>query len=161
MAAAREWVDIAFDCLPLRQVGRLDAPLDASPAWREFSARLAKAIHRHGTHRAYYLHRGQCTFHLTNDPSLGRLVFRFEGTVLTDESDRRTVGADLHVDLESATCEWLTEPVVQWFARTVSEAVSLEFNRFIEAGDLEQARRRMEALQAEVDEQGGYLGMYL
>ena len=25
------WVEISFDCLPLRSVGRLDIPMDASP----------------------------------------------------------------------------------------------------------------------------------
>ena len=44
------------------------------------------------------------------------LQYRFEGTVLTDETDTKTVNADLHVELVRETCDWLTEPVVQWFA---------------------------------------------
>lgn len=161
MSSQQPTVDVTFDCLPLRQVGRLDAPLDASPQWQAFAARLARAVHQHGSHRAYYLHRGRCVYHLTNDPAIGTLVFRFDGTVLTDPSDREAVGADLDVSLESAECEWLTESVVDWFRQTVTRAVQVEFNRFIQAGDLEQARRRVEELQARADEQGGFLGMYL
>lgn len=29
------FVDISFDCLPLRSIGRMDVPLDASPKFRE------------------------------------------------------------------------------------------------------------------------------
>ena len=36
-----------------------------------------------------------------------------------------------------------------------------EFDRYIAAGDLEQAKRRIEAMQAKADQTGGYMGMYL
>jgi hypothetical protein len=39
--------------------------------------------------------------------------------------------------------------------------VAVEFDRYIEAGDLDRARKRMEKIQAASDESGGYLGMYL
>ncbi len=155
------WVEIEFDCLPLRSVGRLDAPIDASPAWRSFCERVGQAVQKHGAHNSYFLHQGTCRFHLTNDRESGWLEFRFSGTVLTDAGDERTVSSDLTVELGAETCNWITEPIVQWFGQTVSRAVEVEFDRFIAAGDLEKARHRAEQLQQVVDEQGGFLGMYL
>lgn len=155
------WIEIEFDCLPLRNVGRLDAPLDASPAWKSFCDRVGQAVQKHGAHNSYYLHRGRCRYHLTNDPELGLLEFAFEGTVLTDREDRRAVSSDLSVELLHEVCDWVTEPVIAWFQQTVSRAVEVEFDRFIAAGDLEKARRRMEKIEKTVEEQGGYLGMYL
>jgi hypothetical protein len=154
-----QFVEISFDCLPLRSVGRLDIPLDASPAYRERCERIKAAIAKHGSHNTYYLYDASCTFHLTNQPDLGSLEFRFEGTVLTDPEDRRTVLADLGVTLVRETCDWLTEPVVTWFRETVSKAVAAEFDRYIEAGDLAQTVKRIAALQAKADQAGGYLGM--
>ena len=154
-------VEIGFDCLPLRQVGRLDPPLDAPPETVAFWHRVGQAIHRHGAERAYYVYRGECVFHLTNDPAIGLLRFQFEGTVLTDGTDQRVVGAQLDVELAHAACDWLTEPVVDWFRETVCQAVKVEFQRFIEAGDLDAARRRVAQLAREADDQGGFLGMYL
>ncbi len=155
------WVEIEFDCLPLRSVGRLDPPLDASPAWRDFCQRVADAVQRHGAHNTYYLHQGVCRYHLANSSETGVVEFQFEGTVLTDETDEKTASADLRVSLGSETCPWLTEPIVRWFQDTVSRAVEIEFDRYIAAGDLAKARQRMERVQQMVDEQGGYLGMYL
>ena len=34
------YVEISFDCLPLRSVGRLDIPMDASPKYRERCERI-------------------------------------------------------------------------------------------------------------------------
>jgi hypothetical protein len=89
------------------------------------------------------------------------LEFRFEGTVLTDAEDLHTQRSDLKVELVRETCEWLTEPIVQWFVETVHRAVNAEFDRYIEAGDLQKAKERIEKIQAASDEAGGYLGMYL
>jgi hypothetical protein len=55
----------------------------------------------------------------------------------------------------------LTEPVVAWFETTVSRSVETEFDRYIAAGDLEQAKQRIEQIQAASDEAGGFVGMYL
>jgi hypothetical protein len=63
--------------------------------------------------------------------------------------------------LARETCDWLTEPIVQWFHESVTHAVKVEFDRYIAAGDLAQAHRRAEELQAQADAQGGYVGMYL
>jgi hypothetical protein len=154
-------VEIAFDCRPLRSIGRLDIPIDASPKYRAFCERVKAAIEKHGSYNTYYLYNGTCTYHLTNREDTGMLQFRFEGTVMTDEADCRTVRCDLDVKLVGETCGWLEEPVVAWFRETVLHSVRVEFDRYIEAGDLEQTRQRIEKLQAASDEAGGFVGMYL
>lgn len=155
------WVEIAFDCLPLRSVGRLDIPIDASPKYRARCERIKDHMQRHGTHNTYFLYNANCTYHLTNHDSVGTLVFRFEGTALTDTEDRHTQRCDLDVQLVSETCDWLTEPVVSWFAETVARSVSIEFDRYIAAGDLDQAKLRIEQIRAASDQAGGFVGMYL
>ncbi len=156
-----EHVEIAFDCLPLRSVGRMDIPLDASPGYRARCERIKRALEKHGSHNAYFLYNATCGFQLTNSPEVGAVEFRFEGTVLTDSSDQKSVLADLEVELSRETCDWLTEPVVNWFKETVRQAVRVEFDRYIAAGDLAQTMKRIEALQAQSDQHGGFLGMYL
>jgi hypothetical protein len=155
------WVEISFDCLPLRSIGRLDIPLDASPKFREQCERIKQATEKHGTLNTYYLRNAECVFHLTNDPQRGMLQFTFEGTLLTDPEDLKTKGSDLLVSLRRETCDWLREPVVTWFHESVTHAVETEFNRYIVAGDLEKTKLRMEKLKAQADAQGGFLGMYL
>ncbi len=156
-----QYVEISFDCLPLRSLSRLDVPIDASPELQALAERVQKAIRSHGSHNAYYLHNAKCTFHLTNDPAIGMIEFRFEGTVLTDEQDCRAVRSDLQATLGGETCDWLTEPVVAWFRETVSRAVLAEFDRYIAAGDLKRTIDRMAQLQAQSDSLGGFLGMGL
>jgi hypothetical protein len=155
------YVEISFDCLPLRSVGRLDIPIDASPKYRQRCERIKRAIEAHGSFNTYYLYNARCVFHVTNDDAVGMLEFRFEGTVLTDESDQQTEQCHLEVELVRETCDWLTEPIVQWFNESVTRAVAVEFNRYIAAGDLQQTIERVERIQAESDQHGGYLGMYL
>jgi hypothetical protein len=154
-------VDIEFDCLPLRAVGRLDIPIDASPAYRARCERIKHALETHGSHNAYFLYNAHCTFHLTNESDFGMVQYSFEGTVLTDATDQQTVRCDLQVELSRETCDWLTEPVSSWLAETVSKAVQVEFNRYIAAGDLAQTVERIKQLQAQSDERGGFVGMYL
>jgi hypothetical protein len=156
-----QYVEITFDCLPLRTVGRMDIPLDASPKFRARCERIKTALETHGSLNTYYLYNAQCTYRLTNQPELGMLQFRFEGTVLTDSTDQKTANAQLQVDLERETCEWLTEPIVAWFRDTVQHSVMVEFDRYIAAGDLQQTIERIARLQAESDSQGGFMGMYL
>lgn len=156
-----QWVEINFDCLPLRTIGRLDIPIDASPKYRQRCERLKQAIEKHGSHNSYYLHNAQCTYHLVNHPDRGLLTFKFEGVVLTDEEDRKCVRCDLQVELLSETCEWLTSSIVSWFEETVSHAVAVEFCRYIEAGDLRQTKERIARIQAASDEADGFVGMYL
>jgi hypothetical protein len=89
------------------------------------------------------------------------IEYRLEGTVLTDASDQKTVRTDLAVELVRETCDWLTAVATDWLADGVSKAVQIEFDRYIAAGDLAQTVKRIEKLQAESDERGGYVGMYL
>ncbi len=155
------WVEITFDCLPLRTVGRLDIPLDASPKYRQRCEAVKGAIDKHGSHNTYYLYNAECTFHLTNHSELGMIQFRVEGTVLTNPADLQTERCDLAVELIRETCDWLTAPVVKWFEQSVSRAVAIEFDRYIAAGNLQAAKDRIARLQVETEEKGGYVGMYL
>ncbi len=155
------WVDISFDCLPLRSIGRLDVPIDASPKYVQRCNRIKAAIERHGSHNTYYLYNARCVYHLTNDREMGQVSFRFEGVVLTDTDDCRSERADLEVELTDESCQWLTEPVVVWFHQCVNRAVLVEFDRYIEAGDLEATKARIEKIRSESDDSGGYVGMYL
>lgn len=154
-------VSITFDCLPLRSINRLDIPMDASPAFRARCERILAAMEKHGKQNAYYLHSARCVYHLTNSDKIGMLEFGLEGTVLTDDSDQKTRGADLSVELLHETCDWLSENIVEWFQETVSRAVIVEFDRYIAAGDLKKTVARIEKLQSESDAQGGFVGMYL
>lgn len=155
------WVSIQFDCVPLRSVRHLEAPEDASPKFRALVERIGQAIQKHGRFNSYYLHHAQCVYHLTNSPDQGRLEFEFEGTLLTDPQDLHTVRTDLDVQLRGETCDWITEPVVRWFKTSVENAVKVEFDRYIEAGDLERTRQRIEQLEQQSDKSGGFLGMGL
>jgi len=156
-----QYVDISFDCLPLRSVGRFDIPVDASPEYQALCERIKHAADKHGLHNTYYLHNAECTFHLANHPEQGTIEFRFEGTVLTDPEDRTTVRCDLQAELKQETCDWLAEPIVAWFAETVNEAVRIEFDRYIMAGDLTRTVDRLERVRAESDDHGGFMGMGL
>lgn len=154
-------VMIQFDCLPLRSLGRLDIPLDASPAFEAKAERIKAALAKHGEHNSFYLHNASCCFRLTNDDCVGMLEFHFEGTVLTDPEDQHAESCDLQVELNRETCDWLTEPVVEWFRETVQHAVLIEFNRYIAAGDLQKTIERAARLQAESDSHSGFVGMGL
>jgi hypothetical protein len=155
------YVDIAFDCLPLRSIERTDIPLDASPKFRARCERILQALTKHGSHNAYFLYNATCTFHLSNQADFAAIEFRFEGTALTDDTDQKTTLCDLEVELVRETCDWLTEPVVMWFAESVPFAVRVEFDHYIAAGDLQQTVQRIERIQAASDQRGGFVGMYL
>lgn len=154
-------VEISFDCLPLRSVGRFDIPVDASPKYRQRCERVLLAMQTHGTHNTYYLSNARCVFRLTNAPEVGMLEFRFEGTLITDETDRHARRADFEIELVRETCDWLTAPVVQWFHACVERAALVEFDRYIAAGDLARTEERIKQFQAQSDQKGGFLGMYL
>jgi hypothetical protein len=154
-------VNIEFDCLPLRSLGRIDLPVDAPPEDQQRLARLQRAAKKHGLHNTYYLLNGCCAFRLTNHDEIGMVEFVFEGTVLTDAADQRTVQGDLAVELQSEICEWLTPQAVEWLAETVTHAVKVEFDRYIAAGDLQKTIERIERLEHETEARGGFLGMGL
>jgi hypothetical protein len=154
-------VEITFDCLPLRSLGRFDIPIDASPEQRALGERIRRAVEKHGVHNVYYLCNARCVFRLTNHEQIGMIEFAFEGSVLTDAADQKTLHCDLTVALHREVCPWLTAPAVEWLGETVVEAVRIEFDRYIAAGDLEKTIRRMEQIQAASDARGGFMGMGL
>ena len=154
-------VDIDFDCLPLRSVGRFDESLDAPQERIDFAKRVRRALTKHGQFNTYYLHDAHCIFHLTNDEKVGMVGFRFEGTLLTDADDLRTLDCDLEIELDSEVCDWLTADAVIWLKETARHAIRIEFDRYIGAGDLKRALERMAKLRAESDAHGGFLGMGL
>jgi hypothetical protein len=155
------WVEISFNCLPLRSVACFAPPVDTTREEAALYKRLREAAQKHGIHNTYYLHDGKCVFHLANHDQIGMIEFRFNGTVLTDEKDMKTQNCDLAVELAADVCEWLVAPVVEWFAESVRQAVKIEFERFIAAGDLDKTIRRLEQIQAASDAKGGYLGLGL
>ncbi|MDA8745694.1 hypothetical protein N9N28_13760 [Rubripirellula amarantea] len=155
------WVEIEFDCMPLRTVTRLDVPLDASPKYEQFVLRVKAAMAKHGTHNSFYLHNGSCVFHLTNDRNVGSVAFAFEGTVLTGEKDLHTKAVHVTVSLARETCAWLNEPMVEFLAESVKHAVLVEFDRYIKAGDLEKTRERIAKIQQQSDDPDLFAGMYL
>ncbi len=140
---------------------RLDIPIDASPGYRARLERMQRAVAAHGTRNSYFVSDGSCTFRFTNDEATGWVRFCFSGTVLTDDADLNTIGSDLDIALDVETCDWLTQPAVEWLTVSVKHAVETEFDRYIAAGDLAKARERIAREQARIDESGGYLGMNL
>jgi hypothetical protein len=154
-------VAIRFDCIPLRSVRQVTIPAEASPAYRSRLERVQRAVSQHGTRNTYYLTNGACTFQFTNDPDVGWVRFVVEGTVLTDEADTKTVGSDLAIGLDKETCDWLTQPAVEWLTLSVKHAIEVEFDRYIAAGDLARAEERLAREQAASDASGGFLGMNL
>ncbi|MGQ9821557.1 MAG: hypothetical protein ACUVQK_06840 [Thermogutta sp.] len=160
-APGESGVHVTFDCVPLRTVTRNNPPLDASPGFLALWNRVQTAIAKHGRHNTYYLFHGQCTYHLTNQPNVGILAFAFEGCVMTDPADRRTAACDLEVRLTGDTCDWATEPIIRWFSETVRRSVMAEFDRYIEAGDLQRTVERLQRLEAETHSKGGHVGFGL
>jgi hypothetical protein len=108
---------------------------------------------------------------LMEDYFAWRYGSRGEGETLVACDRGRSVGIldsfvrrywiDGRQELVRETCDWLTEPVVHWFAETVPVAVRAEFDRYIGAGDLKQTIERLQRLQSESDAHGGFVGMYL
>ena len=154
-------VEISFACIPLRSVGRFDPPLDATEQQRSLWVQLHRALNTHGAHNAFFLCNGRCVFHFANHPTLAMVHFAFQGTVLTDAEDRKTIGSDMQIELESETCPWLTAEAVAWLKETVERAVRIEFDRYIAAGDLQRTIDRLQQLEVETEAKGGYLGMGL
>ena len=154
-------VEIRFECTPLRTVSRLDIPLDASPGYRKRLERFQQAIAKHGHRNTYYLTEGSCVFRFTNNTDSGWVRFMIEGTVITDDTDSKTGGSDLTVQLGTETCDWLTQPAVEWLTISAKHAMEAEFDRYITAGDLSQAMERLAREQSASDEAGGFLGMNL
>ncbi len=127
-------VDIAFDCLPLRSVARLDVPLDASDALRHRGGLIKRVVQEFGADSTYYLYNAHCVFRFANSEFEGVCRFKFEGVVRTDAGDRKCISADLETHLESETCGGIPEIAKAWLYDRVRQAVIVEFDRFIAAG---------------------------
>lgn len=153
-------VDIAFDCLPLRAVGRMDAPLDASPIFRARYEHLIAALEKHGTERTYFLYDARCVFRLANSEVENMLRFEFEGIVRTDASDLLTESTDLIVKLASETCGGVPAEVLAWFEERVAKAVAIEFDRFIAAGQLTERSTSLGQIER-LSDVAGFSGMNL
>jgi len=151
-------VDIAFDCLPLRSVNRVDVPIDASPLFRARCEHLQRALESHGALNAYFLYNTRCVFHLANSDVHNMLRFTFEGTVLTDQSDVQARAADLQVELAAETCGGLSPNVLAWFQEIVQRAVLIEFDRFITAGQLAERVSQVGSIER-IGELAGFAGM--
>jgi len=127
-------VDIAFDCLPLRSLARLDVPIDASDALRHRAGLIQRVVEEQGADRTYYLYNAHCVFRFANSEIEGACRFEFEGIVRTDAGDRKCVSADLQSRLTSETCGGLPDAIKVWLYDRVRQAVIVEFDRFIAAG---------------------------
>lgn len=149
-------IDIAFDCLPLRSLGRLDVPLDASDAFRRRAEHIKSALAEFGAERTYFLYNAHCVFRFANSEIAGACRFEFEGVVRTDAGDRQARETHLDVRLTGDTCGGVPVEVTAWLADRVRQAVSVEFDRFIAAGQLE---RSDEAGAAGLANLGGVSGM--
>ena len=64
------------------------------------------------------------------------LRFNFEGIVRTDAGDAITEQTDLEIELCSETCSGVPAEVLPWLQQRVDQAVAIEFDRFISAGQL-------------------------
>jgi hypothetical protein len=151
-------VDIAFDCLPLRSVGRVDVPLDASPAFRARCEQLQRAIDTHGSTNAYFLYNTRCVFRLANSDVENMLRFSFDGTLLTDRSDCKADRAELAVELVAETCGTVPPDVLAWLRGVVQRAVLIEFDHFIAAGQLAEQKTRLGKVDSIAD-LAGFAGM--
>jgi hypothetical protein len=153
-------VEITFDCLPLRAVGRLDAPLDASPVYRARYEHLIAALEKYGPERTYFLYDARCVFRLANSEIEGMLRFEFEGLVRTDASDLLTEHVELDVTLTSETCGGITAEVLAWLVERVNKAVAIEFDRFIAAGQLQERTTNLGQIER-LSDLTGFSGMNL
>jgi hypothetical protein len=151
-------VDIAFDCLPLRSIGRVDIPIDASPAFRARSERLQKAINTYSAANAYFLYNTRCTYRLANSDIDNMLRFSFDGTLLTDRSDCKADRADLNVVLTAETCNGVPPAALDWLRGIIKRAILIEFDRFIEDGHLAARVKQLGSVDS-ITDVAGFAGM--
>lgn len=149
-------VDISFSCLPLRSVGRLDVPIDASGIYRIRYGRLREALDKYGSERTYYLYDAYCAFRLANSEIDGMVRFDFEGIVLTDAGDVLTEQVELDISLASETCDGVPVEVETWLKERVGKAVAIEFDRFVAAGQLVSRTTELGQLER-LSDLGGFL----
>ena len=151
-------VDIAFDCLPLRSIARVDIPLDASPAFRARSERLQQAVSAHAGENAYFLYNTRCTYRLANSDIEGMLRFSFDGTLVTDRSDCKADRANLNVVLIAETCGGVSPAALDWLRGVIKRAVLVEFDRFIADGQLAERIKQLGSVDS-ITDVAGFAGM--
>lgn len=151
-------VDISFDCLPLRSIGRVDIPIDASPQFRARSERLQLALKTYSGENAYFLYNTSCTYRLANSDIDNMVRFSFGGTVLTDRSDCKAERADLAIALTAETCNGVPPAALEWFRGVVTRAVLIEFDRFIEDGRLAARVKQLGSVDS-IHDVAGFSGM--
>ena len=151
-------VDIAFDCLPLRSIARVDIPLDASSAFRARSERLRQVFNAYADENAYFLYNTRCTYRLANSDIDNMLRFSFDGTVLTDRSDLKADRADLNIVLTAETCGGVPPAALHWLRGIIQRAVLIEFDRFIEDGQLAERVRQLGSIDS-ITDVAGFAGM--
>ena len=152
-------VTIVFECLPFRLVGHAGMPLDASDEqqalWRRFRAAMAK----HGTANTYFLYNADCTFRLSNAEG-NSVRFIFEATVRTDEKDSHPVHIDIACRLaETEFPKPFAPAALDFFREALRRAVLVEFQLFINAGNLKRALAEREHILQEWDRNRGFVGM--
>lgn len=148
-------VEITFSCLPLRSIGRLDVPIDASGIYRIRHQRLQAALRAHGAERTYYLYDARCIFRLANSEVEGMVRFDFEGIVRTEAGDALTEEVEIDVRLTSDTCGGVPPEVETWLKQRVEKAVAIEFDRFIAAGQLRRRTDELGSLE-QLSDLGGF-----
>jgi hypothetical protein len=151
-------VDIAFDCLPLRSIARVDIPIDASPDHRARSERLRRAFDAYAGENAYFLYNTRCTYRLANSDIDNMLRFSFDGTVLTDRSDCKADRTDLDIVLTAETCGGIPPAALDWLRGIIQRAVLIEFDRFIEDGQLAERIKQLGSIDS-VTDVAGFAGM--
>lgn len=151
-------VDIAFNCLPLRSIARVDIPIDASSDFRARSERLQQAIKSHASENAYFLYNTRCTYRLANSDIDNMLRFSFDGAVITDRSDGKADRADLDIVLTAETCGGVPPAVLDWLSDMINRAVIIEFDRFISEGQLAARVTELGSVDSIVDV-AGFAGM--
>jgi hypothetical protein len=152
-------VSIVFECLPFRLVGHAGLPLDASDEQQALWRRFRAAMTKHGTANTYFLYNADCTFRLSNGDD-GSMRFIFEATARTDETDSRPVAVDIVSQLaETDFARPLAPPVMEFFREAVRRAVSVEFQRFIDSGNLKRKLAEKEHMLQEWDRNRGFVGM--
>ena len=154
-------VAIVFDCLPFRRVSNAGLPLDATEEYRRLWRRERAAMAKHGKENTYFLYNAECRFPFTNSQS-GYMRFRFEATVMTDEEDERPADIDLVYELaETDFSGPLAPETFQFFDEALRRAVLVEFQLFIDAGNLKRALAGEEQILREWHENRGFVGMHI
>lgn len=151
-------VDIAFDCLPLRLVPRIDIPLDASRELRERRELMRQAINAHGPDNTYFLYNTRCVFRLANSDVENMLRFTFDGTIITDRSDCKAEQAELNIMLVAETCGGIPSAALDWLRKIVRRAVLIEFDRFLADSQLANQLRGFEESFG-ITDAAGFAGM--